>query len=198
MPPVVASPADSGSIDDVADSASSPDATTSMPHASSEDVQAFFNMTDDEMRERDREARRTERRLRKGDRNPWATIAMILVAAALLGGGVAALFMAGIGYPTQRMTVSGMLEAHASGEPVAVHWVAVPTSDVDREMAKLPPMTDFVIESVERSPRTSHVAVTITPESGAPLSYEITLAREGVGWKVAGVENDWRSTGGGS
>ncbi|MBW6467962.1 MAG: tetratricopeptide repeat protein [Coriobacteriia bacterium] len=193
MPPVMISAEDTD-----AKSKASPDATTSMPHASKEDVDSFFRMTDVEMRERDREARRSERQMRQSERNPWSALIAVVLAVALVLGGTAALFAMGIGYPTQRMTVAGMLEARASGDPVARYWVAVPTADVDKEMAKLPPLTEFSIDSVERSPRTSLVTVTVTPESGAPLSYEITLAREGVGWKVTGVENDWRSTGGGS
>jgi tetratricopeptide (TPR) repeat protein len=176
-----------------------PDATTPMPHPGGDDVDSFFNITDQEMRERDREARRTERQMRQGGSGgTWSVIATVVVAVAIVAGLLVALFMWGFGYPTQRMTVSGMLEARSSGDPVAQYWVAVPTADIDKEMAKLPPMTEFVIESVERSPRTSQVVVTVTPESGAPLSYQVSLAREGVGWKVTGVENDWRSTGGGS
>jgi tetratricopeptide (TPR) repeat protein len=176
-----------------------PDATTSMPHPGGDDVDSFFNITDQEMRERDREARHTERQMRQGGRGgAWSVIASVVVAVAIIAGLLVALFMWGFGYPTQRMTVSGMLEARASGDPVAQYWVAVPTADIDKEMAKLPPMTEFVIESVERSPRTSQVVVTVTPESGSPLSYQVSLAREGVGWKITGVENDWRSTGGGS
>ncbi|MBE0418439.1 MAG: tetratricopeptide repeat protein [Coriobacteriia bacterium] len=196
-PPVIEPPAEPGP-EPGAYVIPSSDATTSMPHPSGDDVDTFFRMTDQEMRERDREARRTERRMKKSERSPWAAVVVAVVVVALAVGALTALFMMGIGYPTQRMTVTGMLEARASGNPVAGYWVAVPTSDVDREMAKLPPMTEFTIEGVERSPRTSRVTVTVTPESGAPLSYEISLAREGVGWKVTGVENDWRSTGGGS
>ncbi len=165
---------------------------------SQDEVSAFFSMTDEEMKERDREARRAERIVRRSERNPWALVGGVVLVIVVLAGAFAGAFAAGLGYPTQRMTVEGMLAARAEGRPVARYWVAVPTADVDREMAKLPPMQEFTIDEIERSPRTSRVAVTVTPESGAPLHYEITLAREGVGWRVTGVENDWRSTGGGS
>ncbi len=163
-----------------------------------DDVNAFFAMTDAEMRERDRDSRRLEREQRTATRGPWALIGTVLLVIVLVTGALVGAFLTGLGYPTQKMTVSGMLEARADGRPVAGYWVAVPTSDIDKEMAKLPPLREYVIGTVERSPRTSRVSVTVTPESGAPLDYEITLAREGVGWKVTGVENDWRSTGGGS
>ena len=83
-------------------------------------------------------------------------------------------------------------------QPVDGYWVAVPSADVDKEMAKLPPVKEYEIAAIERSPGSLERDVTVTPENGAPLRYEITLAREGVGWKVTGIENDWRSTGGGS
>lgn len=159
-----------------------------------DEVGAFFAMTDQEMRDRDR----MQRRAGRAERGPWPLVGTILIVTVLLAGALVGAYLVGFGYPTQQMTVSGMLEARAEGRPVAGYWVAVPTADIDQEMAKLPPMQEYEIEAVERSPRTSRVTVTVTPESGAPLSYEITLAREGVGWKVTGVENDWRSTGGGS
>jgi tetratricopeptide (TPR) repeat protein len=184
--------------EDTSPGLAAPDATSCMPHPNGEDVDSFFAMTEQEMRVRDREARRTEREARRGSRRPWATVGVVVASVAVIAALLVALFMWGVGYPTQRMTVSGMLKARSAGGPVATYWVAVPTTDIDKEMAKLPPMTDFVIESLDRSPRTSLVVVTVTPQSGSPLSYQISLAREGVGWKVTGVENDWRSTGGGS
>jgi hypothetical protein len=66
-------------------------------------------------------------------------------------------------------------------------------------MASLPPKWQSLeLGAIERSARTSTVEVTVVLEQGAPLTYQVSLAREGVGWKVNGVINDWRSTGGGS
>lgn len=195
MPPVIESAPPEG---ETSASETPDDALGCMPHPSGEDVDSFFAMTEREMRERDREARRAEREARRGSRGPWAAVGLTAVGIAVVVALLVALFMWGVGYPTQRMTVSGMLKARSAGDPVARYWVAVPTADIDKEMAKLPPMSEFVIESVDRSPRTSLAVVTVTPQSGSPLSYQISLAREGVGWKITGVENDWRSTGGGS
>jgi tetratricopeptide (TPR) repeat protein len=162
-----------------------------------EAVTEFFAMTEDEMKARDREARRIERE-RKRSSGSWAKIvativAVVLVAVALLG----ALYWLGYGWPTQASTVDGLVAAYAAGQPVERYWVAVPGKDVAREMAKIPsPVKTFAIDSVDRGRATSTAYVTVTPEKGAPLRYTITLSREGVGWKVTGVENDWSSTGG--
>lgn len=148
----------------------------------------FFTMTDEEMREKDRVARKAERQERRAERNPWTLVATVVLVIVVIAATIAAAYFSGLGFPTQAMTVSGMLEARLDGAPVEEFWVAVPSADIDKEMGKIPGMADFEIVSVERAPATSHAVVSITPESGSPMRYGVTLAREGVGWKVTGIE----------
>lgn len=152
----------------------------------------FFTRTDSEMKEVDRVARRDERNARRAERNPWQLPATIVTGALVVAAIVAAVYFSGYGFPTQAMTVDGMLEARADGEAVEGFWVAVPPGDVDKEMSKVPAMIDSVrIGGIDRAAKTSKVAVTVTPDEGAPLRYTVTLSREGFGWKVSGIENDW-------
>jgi len=162
------------------------------------DDTAFFTITEDEMREADRDARRVERQDKQEGRRKgvalivWGAIVLVIVA------GLAAMYLAGIGYPTQQMTVNGMMEAYGAGESVDSYWVAAPTTDVDRAMASLPPAwASYDVELVSRSARTALVEVTVTLEQGGVVTYEVSLAREGVGWKVNGVTNSFSSMGGG-
>ncbi len=161
-----------------------------------EAVTEFFALTEDEMRARDREARRADREQKRSSVS-WVRIAIVsavvfVLFSALFGG----LYWLGFGWPTQAAAVKGLIASYAEGQPVEQYWVAVPGKDVAREMAKIPPVKTFSVDSVDRGRTSSTAYVTITPEKGAPLRYTITLSREGVGWKVTGVENDWRSTGG--
>jgi len=159
----------------------------------------FFTATEDEMRERDRTARREEREEYRAERNPWVVAAVWIVGVLLVVGAVLGAWALGLGWPTQNATVKGLLDAHQNGKEVARYWVAVPDVDVSKEMANLPPTyRSFTVDSIERSALSSKASVTVTLEKGAPLHYEVTLGREGVGWKVTGISNDWRSTGGGS
>jgi tetratricopeptide (TPR) repeat protein len=156
----------------------------------------FFTRTDQEMKEVDRVARRDERNARRAERNPWQLPATIVTGVLVIAAFVAAVYFSGYGFPTQSMAVDGLLEARAEGEPVEGYWVAVPSGDVDKEMSKVPAMIDtHRIGGVERAARTSKVAVTVTPSEGAPLRYTVTLSREGFGWKVSGIENDWSTAG---
>lgn len=158
-------------------------------------VNEFFSRTDEDMRIADREARRSKR-VSDREAGGWvrSAVTALIVTVLLIGAGVAAWWF-GLGWPTQGTTVAGLMEAYQDGGEVEPYWVAVPEQDVAQEMAKMPPVKAFAIDGVARGRDVSDVGVTVTPEKGTPLRYVITLAREGVGWKVTGVENDWRSTG---
>ncbi len=162
------------------------------------EVLAFLNRTDDEMRERARELRREERLARRSGRAAWKPVLAAAVAIVVFGAALGVLYYRGYGWPTQSQTTRALLAAQQEGRPTAEYWVAVPERDAAKEMAKIPPMTSFVVDSIERGSTTSTASVTVTPEGGDPLYFEVSLRREGVGWKVTGIENDWRSTGGGS
>lgn len=158
----------------------------------------FFTMTDEEMKEADRVTRRRERRERNAERPSWvpwvSIVAIVLVVAGLLTGA----YLFGLGYPTQQMTVNGMMEAYGAGEDVVSYWVAVPATDVNKAMSSLPPVwASYELGAVDRSARTSTVGLTVTLEQGGVVTYEVSLAREGVGWKVNGVANSFSSMDGG-
>jgi len=159
-------------------------------------VTEFFSMTEDEMKTRDREVRRAQRshEVTSGavaKRAAWVAVAVVAIAAAL-----GAVIWLGFGWPTQTATASGLLTAYKSGDTVERYWVGVPGKDVAKEMAKIPPVKEYSVDSVSRGPSESTVKVTVTPTKGAALHYTVLMTREGVGWKVSGIENDWRSTGG--
>ena len=156
----------------------------------------FFTVTEEQLKERDRDARR-EGRSRGGKKSgigkKLVVFGVLLVLLVGLLGGAYAL---GFGFPTQKQTVSGLLGAHANGDEVDEYWVAVTDKDIAKEMAKIPPLKSYNVDGVTMHSTKSEVRATVTPQSGAPLHYTFSLLREGVGWKVIGVENDFRSTGG--
>ena len=172
-----------------------PNPQTELGFGDEEAVADFFSATDEELRARDREARRAERHER-GPLAIWRTVAVAVVAIAIVVGALVAAYELGYGWPTQAQTVGGLLSAFETGSPFDSYWVAAPSKDIVKEMAKIPPVKSFTIDNVSQGAATSTVAVTVTPKTGAALHYSITLSREGVGWKVSGVDNDWRSTGG--
>lgn len=166
------------------------------PEAAVEDSR-FFTMTEDDMRTADRAARKEERRAARTPKVLATRVAVVLVSLAVLVGVVWALLFFGFGYPTQEMTVGGMLDAYRSGQPYTDYWVAVPQTDVKQEMRLLPAkFASYRIEGIDRSMDKSTARVTVRLDTGSELTYDILLVREGVGWKVNGVKNRWGSTGG--
>ncbi len=154
-----------------------------------EAVSSFFSMTEEEMRDRDRVARRAEREARSEHHNPWIAVAIGVLVVAVVLGGLVGLYALGYGYPTQSMTVEGMLGARAEGAEVEQYWVgSVSSADVEKEMSKLPPAKDYEVQSVQKGRSRSTVTAAVTPQDASPLILTITLGREGVGWKITGVE----------
>jgi Tfp pilus assembly protein PilF len=157
---------------------------------------SFFTRTEDEAREVGREAERVERRERLTGRGLAVRIGVAVAVSLLAVGGLAAAWFMGVGYPTQAATVSGMLDAYKAGSDVGVFWVAVPVTDVKQEMRKLPARFEsFTLASTKATSLASTVRVTVMLQKDASLRYDVSLVREGVGWKVNGISNAWTSTG---
>jgi hypothetical protein len=158
----------------------------------------FFDLTDDDMRRLDRERRKDERAQPRSRRGLWSAIAATVLVFALIAGLVAAALLTGFGWPTQTGVVNEMLAAYKAGQPVDQFWVAAAPADIDKEMARIPPTFQKAqVGSVKNTSLTAAVAgVAVTIENGSPLDYVVTLQREGVGWRVSGIENAFRSTGG--
>jgi tetratricopeptide (TPR) repeat protein len=157
---------------------------------------AFFTRTEDEARDVGREAERVERRERLTGRSLAVRVGVALAVSLLAVGGLAAAWFTGVGYPTQSATVSGMLDAYKSGGGVASFWVAVPVADVKQEMRKLPARFEsYSVAPMKATSLASTVRVTILLQKDASLRYDVSLVREGVGWKVNGISNAWTSTG---
>jgi tetratricopeptide (TPR) repeat protein len=166
-----------------------------LPDSDDEATARFFAMTEDDMRKADRAARKAERSAKRTPKAIALRIAGAVLVIALLAGAVGGALYLGYGYPTQEQTVTGLLDAYRAGESYADFWVAVPQADVKQEMRALPAkFVSYRISGVDRAVAHSTAVVVIKLGSGSELSYDIQLAREGVGWKVVGVKNRWTST----
>ena len=124
---------------------------------------------------------------------------VVAVAALLLGAVIGGGYALGFGWPTQKAMVVGHADRtrlRRRDREVLGGGRQRGRRPRDGEGSAAADVHDRWRAALGR--RASMVLVTVTPKSGAPLHYRVTLAREGVGWKVTGIENDWRSTGGGS
>lgn len=181
------------------DTGSMPSQVAALSEEFSEDDSRFFTITDAEMRTVDRDNRRRERHDRATRHPVWVTVLTWVAVVVAISGGVVAAYLNGVGYPTQKMTVNGLLDAYHSGGDYASYWVAAPATDVDKAMSAIPTeWASYAVGGTASSARTSNVQVTVTLVEGGVVTYEISLSREGVGWKVNGVSNSFSSLGSGT
>jgi hypothetical protein len=150
------------------------------------------------MKQLDRERRKEDRAEPASRRTVLSWVAAVVLVVALVAGVLAAALLTGFGWPTQGDTANGVLNAYRAGQPVDTYWVAVPQTDIDKAMAKIPPtFTSAKVTLIKNtSPFAARANVTVAIPNGSPLDYVITLQREGVGWRVQGIENDWSTTNG--
>jgi Tfp pilus assembly protein PilF len=161
-----------------------------------DDDQAFFTRTEEDMRTVGREMAKAERREKRSGKGLTVRIGAAVLVVALLLGGMGLAWYMGVGYPTQTTTVTQLIDAYRAGTDVSSYWVAVPATDVKQEMRKLPARFEsFSVDAVEAGPVSASAKLTVRLQKDATLSYTVSLVREGVGWKVNGIQNDWRSTG---
>lgn len=172
-----------------------PSGPPTLPDADDEATARFFTRSEREMRDEDRAARKAERRARHTPKAIALRVTAIVLAVAVIVAAVGGALYLGYGYPTQEQTVNGLLDAYRTGQPYTDFWVAVPPTDVQQEMRALPAkFASFSITGVDRALSRSTALVVIKLDTGSDLSYDVQLAREGVGWKVIGIKNHWGST----
>ncbi|HEY5432420.1 MAG TPA: tetratricopeptide repeat protein, partial [Coriobacteriia bacterium] len=168
--------------------------SNALPDADGEATQLFFDRSEDEMLVADRAERKAARSARLTPRVIALRVGIALLAVLAVVGVLGGLLYAGYGYPTQEQTVSGLMNAYRAGGPYTDFWVAVPQANVKQEMDQLPAkFASYRISGISRGARTSTVRVTVRFDSGAEMAYDVSLTREGVGWKVMGIKNAWSS-----
>jgi tetratricopeptide (TPR) repeat protein len=193
--PDAASAAEAGERGSEAHASGSTGAFPALHDADDEATQRFFTITEEEMRDADRKARKADRAQKRTPRAIALRVAGLVLVVLVVFGGLAAAYFGGYGYPTQEQTVTGLLNAYRGGSSYGDFWVAVPAADVAQEMRSLPAkFASFSITGVDRASKASTVAVTVSLDSGGKLGYDVHLAREGVGWKIVGLQNAWSST----
>lgn len=151
-----------------------------------EDVEQFFAVSENELKRKGKEKARSERK-------PFGwlkPVLIIVVILGILGGTTYGLYMSGYGMPAAETTVSDLMNAYNTGEPLENMW-ATGSINISREMAAIPTPGTFKVDSVAKGTEESVASVTVTPNQGAPLKFKFTLVREGLGWKILALENEF-------
>lgn len=158
------------------------DAYDNAPYGDSED--RFFNATDEELERWSRGVVKQDRK-RRGVGLKILIAFMVVILLALAGGVV--LYLQGYGYPTQQQTVEKLFSDSASSDTQVFH-PRVKEADIKNMKSLIAPNSKVNITKVAAGASASKVFVTANEGENGAIRYQITLARDLLGWKITNVE----------
>ena len=145
----------------------------------------FFDISEQEMAQIEMDNRSIRR---KHGHSGLRGFLVFLLFLLLVGGGLAYAYYSGYGWPLQESVVEDLFTTNASGGDVS-KLVSSSLSEEERQAieAVLPDgATGVTVEGVDRSMNESSALVTVTLSAGGEQNYEVSLVRDGIGWKVTG------------
>lgn len=158
--------------------------TYGMQDAYASGDERFFNASDEELEMWSKGIAKQQRR----HRNIGLKVLLFIVVLLLLLLGVAVFgYTQGYGYPTQE-TVVEELFADPAAAVDSVFSKDVPLSDAQAMITQVVKDPTITIDGVNKTMSESVVYATAQTEQGADVTYEVTLARDMIGWKVSNVE----------
>lgn len=147
-----------------------------------EDVDNFFARSEDDMRKMSKKANREKRK-------PFGWLKGFLIIVLIIGalaGGLHYAYYNGFGIPTSQEVVSKTLTAYGEGKPYESYW-----SNPDvmvRQMAAVPVPLTFTIGETQIDGMRAIVTASAVPTSGNKIDFNFSLEREGIGWKIVGMQ----------
>ena len=142
----------------------------------------FFNATDEELEQWSNGVVKMERK-RRGTGLKVLLVIVILILA-LLGAGVF-LYSQGFGWPMQDSVVQQLFKDPSSK---AVYASSLTDEDIADMASIIPSGTTANVDGVNKSMSTSTAYVTATLPDGGQVTYEVSLVRDMLGWKVSNVQ----------
>lgn len=142
----------------------------------------FFNATDQELEQWSDGVVKLERKRRSVGLK--ILLAIIIVILLALGAGLF-LYTQGFGFPTQE-TVATQLFENPKSESLYVN--GMPSSDIDDIASIIESGSSVKVDGVSKSMNSSTAYVTATTPEGGDVTYEVSMVRDMIGWKVSGVD----------
>jgi tetratricopeptide (TPR) repeat protein len=148
----------------------------------------FFDTTEADLVEMSKNQMKGERKLKHTGLKVTLIIVIVLILA--LGAGVVA-FTQGFGIPSQEATITDMFAANSSNSDTSQYWVGSSDDEkqaIARIMDMVSPTSSVDIIYMEKTMTTADALVKAhLADGGGALTYEITLERSGLGWKINGL-----------
>lgn len=162
----------------------------------SPDDTGFFDISESEMAQIDMDNRSIRRKHRHSGLRGF--LAFLLVLLLIAGAGAYA-YYSGYGWPLQESVVENLFTTNAAGGDISGLLSDSMGTDGRSEIEAVLPdgATGVIVQGVDRSMNESTVLVTATLSAGGEQSYQVSLVRDGIGWKVDGVTVEYPALDGG-
>ena len=149
----------------------------------------FFEVTEEDLMQQDREWRRMRR---KHNHTGLKVFLTLLVLALLAAAGAGFLYYRGFGWPTQQAQIESLFATVTDNGDIGEYLVTGMSEDAkDSIRLIIPSGSTVTVDGIDQDMTTSTAKVTATLPDGGQQSYTITLGRDGLTWKIATVELDY-------
>ena len=151
----------------------------------------FFSVTEEDLMAADKQERQVRRKKRHTGLKVFIAILVLLV---LVVGGAVFAYTRGFGWPTQESVAEQVFSAKAAGNDIS-GFVApgISTAQIQEMSDALAGVSEGTVEGVDRSMTESTVLVKAKLSAGGEQTYELKMARDGVGWKLVSLEPTYAS-----
>ena len=109
---------------------------------------------------------------------------VILILLCLIGGGGTFAYTQGVGFPSQQDQISALFSDPSNGE---VYASALDDTTKSRISDMIMPGSTISVDGTVNNLSTADVYVTATTPEGGEVPYQVSLSRDGLGWKVVNV-----------
>lgn len=151
------------------------------PQGTADNGDRFFNASDDELEQWSRGVVKLERKRKSVGLK--VLLVIVLLVLVLLGGGLV-LFTQGFGFPSQEATVEQLF---ADPDNQGNYAGTVTEDDIADFAALIPDNSKVTVDGVNKTMSSSTAYATLTTPQGGEITYEVSLVRDMLGWKVSNV-----------
>ncbi len=151
----------------------------------------FFSVSEKELVDQERADRKVRR---KHNHTGLKVFLIILLVILVVGGFGSFAYFSGFGWPTQESVAEELFKTGPSGDISKLLAKSVSADEATQIAAILPASTTSIkVNNVDRSMTRSTVNVTASLSAGGTQDYEITMVRDGIGWKIIKVAVSYAS-----
>lgn len=145
----------------------------------------FFDASEAELEQLSRNMAKKDRR----NRNVGLKVLIAIIVIVLLAlGGAVALYMQGFGYPSQQTVVEELFSNPSQASEAGLFSEGLSESTIESMVDPVVQTSSVELDSLEATATESLAYATASTGKGGSVTYKISLVRDFIGWKIAGIE----------